>query len=59
MFETTKWVVRPYDFKTNDWCMVAYFLDMRDDRQSFDTVIRPEKKVTIHSHTRNLEKNYS
>ena len=32
MFEKTKEVVRPYDFKTNDWCMVAYFLDMRDDR---------------------------
>ena len=53
IFETTKEIVRPYDFKSNDWCMGVDCLDMRDDRQSFDTIIRPEKKVTIHSNTRN------
>ena len=33
--------------------------DMRKDRQSLDTVIKPRKEMITHVHVRNIEKNYS
>ena len=33
MFETSKEVVRPYDFKTNDLCMFAGYSNIEDGRQ--------------------------
>ena len=51
MFETSKEVVRPYDFKTNDLCMFAGCSNIEDDRQSFKIVTQIERRMTICSHT--------
>jgi len=51
MFETSKEVVRPYDFKTNDLCMFAGYSNIEDDRQSFKPVTQTERRMTIYGHT--------
>jgi pyruvate formate-lyase activating enzyme-like uncharacterized protein len=55
MYETSKEVARPYDFKTNDWCVFAGFSSMEDDRQSFKTITLIEKKMTTYSHIEGSE----
>jgi hypothetical protein len=52
MSETSEEAARPYDFKTNDWCVFAGCSNMEDDRQSFKTVTQTEKKMTTYSHAR-------
>ena len=58
MFGTTKEAMDPYDFETNDYCMFVGFSRMRDDRQSSNTILNQENKMTIPSHIRDLKKNY-
>jgi hypothetical protein len=58
MFGTTKETMEPYDFETNDYCMFVGCSSMRDDRQSSKTILKPEKKMTIPRHIRDLKKNY-
>ena len=50
--------MEPYDLETNNYCMIVGFSSMRDDRQSSNTILNPEKKMTIPSHIRDLKKNY-
>ena len=58
IFGTTKEAMEPYDLETNNYCMIVDFSSMRDDRQSSNTILNPEKKMTIPSHIRDLKKNY-
>ena len=58
IFGTTKEAMEPYDFETNNYCMIAGFYRMRDDRQSSNTILNQEKKMTIPSHIKDLNKNY-
>ena len=51
VFETSKEVVIPYDFETNDLCMFAGCSNIEDDRKSFKPVTQIEKRMTICSHT--------
>jgi len=38
MFKITKEATRPYDLKTDDWCMFAGCINSEDGRQSFETI---------------------
>ena len=49
--------MEPYDLETNNYCMIVGFSSMRDDRQSSNTILNPEKKMTIPSHIQDLKKN--
>jgi len=50
MFETTKEAMRPYNVKTDDWCMFVGYTNSEDDRQSFRTVTQEENEMIIYGH---------
>ena len=59
MFETIKEAIRPYDFETNDWCVLAGCTNSEDDSQSFKNVIQVERKMTKYGHVESSEETQS